>query len=175
MTLIEKGITFHPSAYGGTRLVIETANTADVPLNEGNYKTNHFGLAVIPNVSSYRKTSASINTSKLPAHIDALDTVTDHATLTRGAIGLRCMNVIRGQKVFARLKLNGGSYPPFGASIRNKNNHELGIVGDQGVTWIVGVDPQEPLDIYWNNKKKCRLEIPLLVDPNDENLTFNCL
>lgn len=89
----------HQAAYGGTRLVIDTPNAANIPLNGGVYQTNIFGLAVIPNVSNYRKTMASINTSKLPSNIEALETVVD-ATLTRGAIGYRSLNVIQGEKYF---------------------------------------------------------------------------
>lgn len=154
--------------------MVETPDTANVPLNNGVYKTNRFGLAVIPNVSSYKKTTASINTSKLPADIEALDTVTD-ATLTRGAIGLRSLNVIHGQKIFARLKLSDGSFPPFGASVRNQKNIELGIVGEQGITWIVGVNPQDPLNLYWNNQQRCRLEIPAPMDLSSDDLTLTCL
>ncbi len=40
----------HQAAYGGTRLVIETPGAANVPLSGGVYQTNHFGLAVLPNV-----------------------------------------------------------------------------------------------------------------------------
>lgn len=166
ITLIKEGIAMHQAAYGGTRLVIETPETANVPLNDGVYKTNTFGLAVIPNVSSYRKTSASINTSKLPSNIEALDIATD-AILTHGAIGYRSLNVIQGEKTFAQLKLSDGSYPPFGASVKNKNNIELGIVGEQGITWIVGVKPQELLDVYWGNKLQCNTEIPNLISPTD--------
>ncbi len=59
-----------------------------IPLDNGVIKTNAFGLAVIPNVNSYRKSTASINTSQLPDDIESLDPSTD-ITLTKGAIGYR--------------------------------------------------------------------------------------
>ncbi|HHR5882522.1 TPA: fimbria/pilus outer membrane usher protein [Providencia alcalifaciens] len=158
ITLVKEGIALHQAAYGGTRLVVETPGASNVPLNGGVYKTNRFGLTVLPNVSSYRKTTASINTSKLPNNIEALESVTE-ATLTRGAIGYRSLNVIQGEKTFARLKLADGTYPPFGASVRNKNNIELGIVGEQGITWIVGVMPNDLLNLYWGNKLQCSTQV----------------
>lgn len=124
-------------------------------------------------MSSYRKTTASINTSQLPNNIEALETVTD-ATLTRGAIGYRRLNVIQGQKTFARLKLADGSYPPFGASVRNKNNIELGIVGEQGIAWIIGVMPEELLNIYWGNKQRCTTQIPDVIHIQDIYPTLIC-
>ncbi|EPG7579218.1 fimbria/pilus outer membrane usher protein [Providencia huaxiensis] len=173
VTLIKEGITMHQAAYGGTRLVVETPGVSNVPLTGGVYKTNRFGLATLPNVSSYRKTTASINTSQLPNNIEALETVTD-ATLTRGAIGYRRLNVIQGQKTFARLKLADGSYPPFGASVRNKNNIELGIVGEQGIAWIIGVMPEELLNIYWGNKQRCTTQIPDVIHIQDIYPTLIC-
>ncbi|MDD9338663.1 MAG: fimbria/pilus outer membrane usher protein [Providencia heimbachae] len=173
ITLIKEGIAMHQAADGGTRLVVETPGIANVPLNGGVYKTNALGLTVIPNVSSYRKTSASINTSKLPENVEALESVTD-VTLTRGAIGYRSLNVIQGEKTFARLKLADDSYPPFGASVRNKNNIELGIVGEQGITWIVGVIPQELLSIYWGNKLQCNIQIPDVIRTQDAYPTLIC-
>lgn len=173
ITLIKQGIAMHQAAYGGTRLVIETPGAKNVPLTGGVHQTNRFGLAVLPNVSSYRKTTASINTSKLPDNIEALDTMTD-ATLTRGAIGYRRLNVIQGEKTFARLKLTDGSFPPFGASVRNKNNIELGIVGEQGIAWIVGVVPTEFLDIYWANKLQCRTQVPEVIRTQDIYPTLTC-
>lgn len=161
ITIVKEGLAMHQAAYGGTRLVVETPGATGVPLNGGIYKTNLFGLAVMPNVSSYRKTSASINTSQLPANVEALETIAD-ATLTKGAIGYRSLNVIQGEKTFARLKLEDGTYPPFGASVRNHKNIELGIVGEQGITWIVGIKPQDTLDIYWANKRQCGADVPNL-------------
>lgn len=173
ITLVKQGIAMHQAAYGGTRLVVETPGASNVPLNGGVYKTNHFGLAVLPNVSSYRKTSASINTSKLPKNVEALETMTD-ATLTHGAIGYRSLNVIQGEKTFARLKLADDSYPPFGASVRNSNNIELGIVGEQGITWIVGIRAKEPLDLYWENKHQCSAQMPDVINPQDIYPTLIC-
>ncbi|AWS52884.1 MULTISPECIES: fimbria/pilus outer membrane usher protein [Providencia] len=173
ITLIKEGIAMHQAAYGGTRLVVETPGAANVPLSGGVYQTNHFGLAVLPNVSSYRKTSASINTSKLPKDVEALETVTD-ATLTRGAIGYRRLNVIQGEKTFARLKLADDTYPPFGTSVRNSNNIELGIVGEQGITWIVGIQPKDLLNLYWGNKHQCSAHVPDVINPQEIYPTIIC-
>ncbi len=173
ITVIKEGVAMHQAAYGGTRLVIDTPNAANIPLNGGVYQTNIFGLAVIPNVSNYRKTMASINTSKLPSNIEALETVVD-ATLTRGAIGYRSLNVIQGEKIFSRIKLADNAYPPFGASIRNQKNIELGIVGEQGMSWIVGVHPQGSLNLYWGNKQQCTITIPDIINSQASYSTLIC-
>lgn len=159
ITATTQGIALHRSANGDTRLMIETPGVGDVPLDSGVIKTNRFGLAVIPNVNSYRKSTASINTSQLPENIETLESTTD-ITLTKGAIGYRSLSVMKGEKLFAIISLNDGKKPPFGASVRNADNRELGIVGEDGVTWLVGISSKEKLSVYWAGKKQCELSLP---------------
>ncbi len=102
--------------------MVETPDVSGILLDNGVIKTNAFGLAVIPNVNSYRK-SASINTSQLPDDIESLDPSTD-ITLTKGAIGYRSLSVMKGHKLFVVFALSDGKHPPFGASVRNKNNQK---------------------------------------------------
>ncbi|MEX6315412.1 fimbria/pilus outer membrane usher protein [Providencia manganoxydans] len=173
ITATSKGVAFHRSAHGDTRLMIETPGVSDVPLDSGVIKTNHFGLAVIPNINSYRKSTASINTSKLPDNLETLDSTTD-ITLTKGAIGYRSLSVMKGEKLFAVLSLDNGKNPPFGASVRNVDNRELGIVGEDGVTWLVGVSAQENLFIYWNNKQQCQLTLPENLTASSNMLLLPC-
>ncbi|HCZ8410707.1 TPA: fimbria/pilus outer membrane usher protein [Proteus mirabilis] len=159
ITATTQGIALHRSANDDTRLMIETPGVGDVPLDSGVIKTNHFGLAVIPNVNSYRKSTVSINTSQLPENIETLESTTD-ITLTKGAIGYRSLSVMKGEKLFAIISLNDGKKPPFGASVRNADNRELGIVGEDGVTWLVGISSKEKLSVYWAGKKQCELSLP---------------
>lgn len=159
ITATAHGVALHRSANGDTRLMIETPGVSDVPLDSGVIKTNRFGLAVIPNINSYRKSTASINTSQLPENLETLESTTD-ITLTKGAIGYRSLSVMKGEKLFTILTLSNGKNPPFGASVRNGDNRELGIVGEDGVTWLVGIAPKETLFVYWGGEKQCELPLP---------------
>nr|WP_279604306.1 FimD/PapC C-terminal domain-containing protein [Providencia rettgeri] len=70
-----------------------------------------------------------------------------------------------------RLALADGSYPPFGATVRNEKNRELGIVTDNGSVYISGVNPNEVLDVHWDGSTQCKIQVP-------ENITtaeFNSL
>lgn len=173
ITTTAHGIALHQSTYGDTRLLIETPNVSGVPLDSGVIKTNGQGLAIIPNISSYRKSTASINTSKLPDDIEALAPSTD-ITLTKGAIGYRSLSVMKGQKLFAILSLSNNKKPPFGASVRNADNRELGIVGEDGVTWLVGISPNEKLSVYWGGNKECELNLPEKLDTTSSMLLLPC-
>lgn len=167
------GVALHRSAYGDTRLMITTDGVSDVPLDNGITKTNYFGVAVIPNINSYRRSTISINTSKLPDNIETLDSTTD-ITLTKGAIGHRVLTVMKGEKIFAVLSLADGKTPPFGASVRNKDNRELGIVGEDGVTWLVGVSPEEKLSVFWGGEPQCELHLPNELKANSDMILLPC-
>lgn len=173
MTMTTHGISLHQSANGDTRLMIETPNVSNVPLNNGAIETNRYGLAVIPNINSYRKSTISINTSKLPSNLETLESTTD-ITLTKGAIGYRSLSVMKGEKLFAILSLSNGQKPPFGASVRNRDNRELGIVGEDGVTWLVGLSSKEKLFVFWQNEKQCELSIPEKIDSLSSMLFLPC-
>lgn len=173
ITATAHGAALHRSANGDTRLMIETPGVGDVPLDSGVIKTNRFGLAVIPNVNSYRKSTASINTSQLPENLETLESTTD-ITLTKGAIGYRSLSVMKGEKLFAILSLSNGKKPPFGASVRNADNRELGIVGEDGVTWLVGLSPTETLFVYWRGEKQCELQLPEKIASLSNMLLLPC-
>ncbi|WP_151979796.1 fimbria/pilus outer membrane usher protein [Acinetobacter guerrae] len=174
LTVTSKGVASHRSANGDTRLMIETPGASAIPLENGVTKTNSAGLAVLPNISSYRQATASINTSKLPDNVEALISTTD-ITLTKGAIGYRSLSVMKGDKLFAVLSLDNGKNPPFGASVRNTNNRELGIVGEDGVTWLIGVAPKEKLSVYWGGKVQCELWLPEKIESSSSMLDLSCI
>lgn len=173
ITATAHGVALHRGSAGDTRLMIETPDIGGVPLDNGTITTNRYGLAVIPNVSSYRKAEASINTSKLPDNLETLESSTD-ITLTKGAIGYRKLSVMKGEKLFAILSLGNDKTPPFGASVRNANNLELGIVGEDGVTWLVGVSPDEDLSVYWGGQAQCKLSLPENLDTSNSMLLLPC-
>ncbi|MBP6082688.1 MAG: fimbria/pilus outer membrane usher protein [Providencia sp.] len=167
------GVALHRSANGDTRLMVETPGVSDVPLDSGVIKTNRFGLAVIPNMNSYRKSTASINTSQLPDNLETLESSTD-ITLTKGAIGYRSLSVMKGEKLFAILSLSNGKNPPFGASVRNADNRELGIVGEDGVTWLVGISSKETLFVSWGGNKQCEIQLPEKLESLSSMLLLPC-
>lgn len=173
ITATSHGVALHRGSAGDTRLMIETPDVEGVPLDNGTITTNRYGLAVIPNVSSYRKAEASINISKLPDNLETLESSTD-ITLTKGAIGYRKLSVMKGEKIFAILSLGNGKTPPFGASVRNANSLELGIVGEDGVTWLVGISPNEDLSVYWGGQAQCKLSLPEKLDISSNMLLLPC-
>jgi len=166
ITATAQGAALHPSGTrGGTRMMIATDGVGGVPI-ERNERTNAFGIAVVPDISSYYRNTTSIDVTHLPDDVETSGSPVAESALTEGAIGYRRFNVLKGAKVIATLRLSDGSSPPFGASIRNGKNRELGIVSDEGLAWLAGINPGEELSVNWNGAEQCMVTIPSAITEN---------
>ncbi|MGN8010278.1 fimbria/pilus outer membrane usher protein [Enterobacter sp. 22325] len=172
MTATSEGSALHGRASkGGTRMMVSTDGVANVPIGR-NGKSNRFGIAVEPSVPSYYRASAKVDVNRLPDDIEISSSPVVEAALTEGAIGFRRFKVLKGEKVVAIITLADGTHPPFGSSIRNKKNQELGMVSDEGVAWISGVNPDEELTLFWGGETHCRTTLPALIP--DGQLLLPC-
>ncbi len=77
-------------------MMISTDGVADVPVGQ-NGNTNAFGIAVMPSVPSYYRSSVSIDVDRLPDDIEMGDAPVVEAALTEGAIGFRRIDVLKGE------------------------------------------------------------------------------
>lgn len=157
-----KGAALHRiNMPGTTRLMVDTDGVGGVPVKGFGAitHTNMFGKAVISDVNNYYRNSASIDLNKLPDNVEAIRSV-QQATLTEGAIGYRKFQVISGEKAMGMIRLPDGSTPPFGATVLNKDQREIGIVSDGGNTYLSGINPGEKLDVRWDGELQCVIELP---------------
>lgn len=161
-TLTAYGGAGHRTAgTGGTRLLVDTLGVANVPVRGygSPTRTNAFGKAVIPDVSSFVRTAASVDLDNLPANIEATESVTQ-LTLTEGAIGYRTLQVISGHKAMALLRMPDGSAPPFGATVKNDKQQETGIVNDGGSVYLGGIQAGGRMVVSWGGAERCTLLMP---------------
>lgn len=171
ITATAKGAALHRvNGMGGTRVLVDTGDASDIPI-EGfgtTTATNYFGKGVVTEVSDYTKNSLSIDINHLPKDAEASSSV-EQAALTQGAIGYRKFKVISGLKAMAIIRLADGTYPPFGASVRNAEDQEVGIVNDDGQVYLSGLRPGAKMDVSWNGDKQCVITIPEKITGLDQN------
>ncbi|WP_446731301.1 FimD/PapC C-terminal domain-containing protein [Pseudomonas sp. S11A4] len=70
------------------------------------------------------------------------------------------MNFATGQgyNAFVVLSRRDGKPVPFGASVQDKNtNKEVGIVGEAGVTYLLGIKAGAELVARWDDAGQCSL------------------
>ncbi len=178
MTATLQGAALHRSSTtGGTRMLLDTGDAANIPVRgySNVTKTNRFGKAVITEVNNYSKNSLSIDINNLPENAESTSSVVQ-ATLTEGAIGYRKFNVVSGMKAMAVIRLADGSFPPFGASVSNAQNQEVGIVNDDGQAWLSGLKPGAALKVSWDGDVQCEVTLPenLAVQTQTGNLLLPC-
>ena len=167
-TLTPYGGAFHrTNSVGGTRLMVDTAGVAEVPVRAYGTATrsNAFGKAVIADISSYQRTAASVDLENLPSNVEATQSMTQ-LTLTEGAIGYRSLDVIAGEKAMAVLRLPDGSSPPFGATVKNTKQQDTGIVNDGGTVYLSGIQAGEQMIVSWGGAERCVLTLPVVM-PTD--------
>lgn len=155
------GIATHRiNTFGGTRLMVDTGGVNDVPVkgNGADVGSNIFGKAVVSDVSSYYRSTASVDVAHMNDHTDVSNPVAQ-LTLTEGAIGFRKFDVVSGQKLMAFVRLADGSAPPFGASVL-RDGREVGIVNDDGSIWMTGVVPDIQMELRYNGERQCMITIP---------------
>jgi len=176
MTGTSEGVALHRvNVIGGTRMMVDTDGVSDVPVSGYGAIThsNHFGKAVVSDISSYYRSTVNVDMDNLPDDIDATRSVVQ-GTLTEGAIGYRKFGILAGQKAMAIIKLADGSTPPFGAEVRNKGGAQTGIIGDDGSVWLSGIRPEEIMDVSWDGGVQCKITLPSRLSALDKKLLLPC-
>lgn len=175
-TVTGKGAALHRnSVMGGTRLLVDTQGVAGVPVrgNSGVTHTNPFGKAVITDVNSYYRNQTSIDLDALPDDVEATQSVIQ-ATLTEGAIGYRRFDVIAGHKGMVTILMADRDSPPFGATAKNSRGQDTGIVGEEGSTYLSGMQPGETMSLNWGGSARCSFTLPDKVDSPESPLELVC-
>lgn len=175
-TVTGKGAALHRnSVMGGTRLLVDTQGVAGVPVrgNGGVTRTNSFGKAVITDINSYYRNQTSIDLDTLPDDVEATQSVIQ-ATLTEGAIGYRRFDVIAGSKAMVTILMAGRDAPPFGATAKNSRGQDTGIVGEEGSTYLSGMQPGETMSLNWGGSARCSFTLPDKVDSPESPLELLC-
>lgn len=176
MTLTPQGGGLHRiNSQGGTRMLVDTDGVADVPIRGfgAPITSNAFGKAVVGDVNSYYRSKAQIDLNALPDNVDAQQSVVQ-ATLTEGAVGYRRFAVVSGAKAMTVLRLQNGSYPPFGAQVQNAKGQSTGIVGDGGSTYISGINAGDAMTVSWGEDKACEVHFPNTLGSLNDTLLLPC-
>ncbi|MGJ7974712.1 outer membrane usher protein [Providencia hangzhouensis] len=175
-TATEKGAVLHRgSQIGGTRIFVDTDGVPNIPLRGYGsiVRTNRFGQAVISDVNSYYRNQISVDLNALPDEAQVSQSI-KQGTLTEGAIGYRQFDVVAGNSAMALLRLSDNSTPPFGAIVLNGRGQQVGMVGDDGNTYLTGLNAKDTLQVRWDDQVQCEITLPNTL-PEDEYLQASWL
>ncbi|MDR9827787.1 fimbria/pilus outer membrane usher protein, partial [Vibrio sp. FNV 38] len=155
--LTQHGPAYSSQTYGDTKLLIDTVVPNVTIEGTGKERSNHFGLALVNSVQPYQMSRNTIDYKHLPDDIEVLDTI-DRVVLTEGAIGFTRIRARVGQNFLARLYSE--QTIPFGSSINDSvTQDEVGIVGNEQLVYVSGINEDSILHVIVGNQPICQLAI----------------
>lgn len=177
VTATRYGVALSQSMSGNEpRMMIDTDGVAGVSVAGGSGVTNRFGIAVVSGGGSYQRSDITVDVTALPDDVEVNDSVISQV-LTEGTIGYRRLNTSQGEQVMGNLRLVDGVAPPFGAQVvSSRSGRTLGMVGDDGQTYLTGIssEDKQAIDVSWNGKVQCRLTLPERITLNQGPLLLPC-
>ncbi|MFL9590817.1 fimbria/pilus outer membrane usher protein [Aeromonas schubertii] len=160
LTVTEHGAALHQATRrGGTRMMVDTGEVSGVSFNGGRSVTNAFGVAVLGDVTDYRKSDTRVDVDSLRDDIDAVNAIRQ-GTLTEGAIGYSAFEIAQGFKLLATLRLSDGNVPPFGATVLKESGKMAAVVDEEGLVYLTGVKPDESFVLSWSGARQCKFVAP---------------
>lgn len=176
MTVTKYGAALHRvTNNGATRMMVDSDGISGVPVRGYGAvsDTNAFGKAVVMDLNNYYRNTVSIDLDHLADDVEANKSVIQ-STLTEGAIGYHKFGVVSGAKGMAIIKLRDGRSPPFGAVITNASGNQTGILNDSGSVWLSGIKAGEKMNVSWDGKVKCELNLPNVPPTQDKSFLLPC-
>ncbi|PVZ83012.1 PapC/FimD family outer membrane usher protein [Serratia sp. S1B] len=176
LTATAQGAALHrSSASGGSRIMVDTESATDVPVSSfgPSIRTNWFGKAVLADVSSYYRNQTTIAVDELNDDVEVIGTPIRNMTLTEGAIGYQKFDMLSGGKRMVQLKQASGKFVPMAATVSNRNQQQIGMVADEGIVYLAGLQPGELLLVNWGGGR-CELALPIPLPDVDNITTLAC-
>ena len=154
----ENGITLS-QPLGDSITLVEAAGAAGVGIqNNSGVSTDWRGYAVVPHVSAYQNNRIAINTNTLGQDTEIEETVVG-VVPTRGAIVRATFNARTGLRAVLMLEYKDKPVP-FGALVKQKDQDNISIVGENGEVYLSGLNESTTLSVSWNGKS-CLTQVRL--------------
>ena len=177
ITATSEGAAVHRvGMMGGSRIMVDTDGTKDVPIHTGGLVTytDKHGKAVVADVSSYYRQRTSIDVNKLGEDAEPIGTPISMGTLTEGAIGYRHFDMLSGGKRMIELIKSDGEPVPFAAEVFNKKQQQLGMVGEDGMAYLAGLHGGDIVEARWGREQHCHIQLPSPLPEVDTMAKLTC-
>ncbi|WP_447836247.1 fimbria/pilus outer membrane usher protein [Aeromonas salmonicida] len=177
LTLTGAGVAMHRIVgMGTTRIMVDTDGASNVPVQSVGPATltNGQGVAVVTGTSSYQRARTSIDVNRLGEEIEPIGSPILMGTLTEGAIGYHRFDMLVGSKRMVVLQHHDGTRLPFAAEVFNEKNVPLGMVGDEGMAYLAGLQANSMLIVSLGNDRQCQATVPSPLPDPEQISTLVC-
>ncbi|ALH96153.1 fimbria/pilus outer membrane usher protein [Acinetobacter equi] len=154
-----KGITL--GQYSTDSLILVEADKAKGAklANVSGVSIDRFGYGVIPYANPYRINDVTINPQGMSDSTE-LKVHSKKVIPYSGAIVKVKFDTVVGHKAFIYSEKIDGQHLPVGAIVKNEDGKEIGIVGQNGVIYVSGLNDQGKLKVEWSNLSEDSCLIP---------------
>ena len=163
-----QGLTLTPQR-GDTMALIEApgAAGASVSSNRG-VRVNEDGFALVPYITPYRLNAVTLDPTNMSNDVE-LQTTTRQSAPYAGSIVKISYPTRAGVPLLIHVKKKGGETLPFGASVYDKDNQNVGLVGQGSRVFVRSDKTHDQLTIKWgdNASQTCSFNYALSAEaPN---------
>lgn len=173
-----RGVTFGQTL--GDSIAIIDAPGAGAALVSGasNVKLDGQGLAVVPYLTPYRVNTLELDPKGLSDNVE-LKSTAQNVVPRSGSVVMVKYDTISGHALLIQSRQSDGNPLPFGASVYDEKNQEVGVVGQGGQIFVrVTADKgalRVPLDGEGAESCQIRYEVPAAAGSGDlQNLQADC-
>jgi outer membrane usher protein len=164
-------VVMHPGGITLSQPLQETFGIVEAPQAEGARLVNVSGVsvdsrgyAVIPYLTPYRMNSISLDPQGLSTDVELLVTsqqVAPHA----GSVVLVKFPAVYGRSALIQARQTNGKPLPFGATVLNDSNREIGVVGQGSRIFARGLQDRGGLTVKWgeDGQSQCHISYDLPV------------
>ncbi|MEX9249516.1 fimbria/pilus outer membrane usher protein, partial [Salmonella enterica] len=160
----EHGITFSPYTIKNTFAIArlsEPESGIEIATPQGRIWTDHWGQAVIPGLTEWRKSRVEVNANTLPKSMELANGI-KNITVAHSAFRVLDFNVLNTRRVMLAVKRPDGSWLPKGTSIVDEKNNYLVSAVDSGRVFITDVADNPALYAADDNMNRlCRINYTL--------------
>ncbi|EOC0092784.1 fimbria/pilus outer membrane usher protein [Cronobacter dublinensis] len=154
---------------GDAFALVDANGASDIRFrNQSGVATDWLGYAVIPWLSPYERNELTLDTTVMPAGVDAENT---HLTLipNKGALVYAHIDAREGHRLLLTLRRTNGEPVPFGAlvTLDGVDGYES-IVDEGGVAYLTGVKENGVVQVKWGNRadQHCQASVALSNAPS---------
>lgn len=159
---------------GETNVLIKAPGARDVSLvNATGVSTDWRGYAVIPYANTYHTNRIALDVDTLNTHTEIENAVVN-VIPTKGALVRADFNTHLGARAIISLAQRSGKPIPFGASVSDRDNHNSGIVGDNGQVFLSGLPQSGTLKVEWGPaaSEQCTINYTLPEGSENKPVTY---
>lgn len=149
---------------GDAFALVDANGASDIRFrNQSGVATDWLGYAVIPWLSPYERNELTLDTTVMPAGVDAENT---HLTLipNKGALVYAHIDAREGHRLLLTLRRANGEPVPFGAlvTLDGVDGYES-IVDEGGVAYLTGVKENGVVQVKWGSRadQRCQATVTL--------------